>query len=94
MKDVQRALLDHYCTALHEYSVAVRNFAASLQVGDELAIKSARRAVIASRMKCVKALGTLDGRMPGMRMREETPPHLLTRPITARLNAIGLSASE
>jgi hypothetical protein len=22
MKDVQRALLDHYCTALHEYSVA------------------------------------------------------------------------
>lgn len=74
MNDVQRALLDHYCTALHEYSVAVRNFAASLQVGDELAIKSARRAVIASRMKCVKALGTLDGCMPGIERGKAAPP--------------------
>jgi hypothetical protein len=80
MKDVQRALLDHYCTALQEYSVAVRNFAASLQIGDELAIKSARRAVIASRIKCVKALGSLDGRMPGVRISQERPLHLLTRP--------------
>jgi hypothetical protein len=56
MKDVQRAFLERYCTALEAYGVAVRNFAASLRLGDELAIKSARGKLIAARLKCVKRI--------------------------------------
>ena len=64
VKDMQRASLERYCTALDDYGVAVRNFAASLRVGDELAIKSARRTVTAARLKCVNAFDSIEGERP------------------------------